>query len=98
MPSSDHVKEAMDTLLKMFEEGNLETVARAVFKGNKIPSDNWSFLNRLLMYLNNTDDARGFRQWKQAGRYIKKGSKALYILAPILKTMEEITEAGTVTR
>jgi hypothetical protein len=24
MPSNNHVKEAMETLLKMFEEGNLE--------------------------------------------------------------------------
>ena len=52
MPSQNHIKEAMGTLLKMFEEGNLETVARAVFKGDSIPSDQWSFLNRLLMYCN----------------------------------------------
>lgn len=89
MPSNAHVKEAMETLLKMFEEGNLEKVARAVFKGNETPSDNWSFLNRLLMYLNNTEDARGFRQWQQTGRRINKGSKAFYILAPMFKKVEE---------
>jgi len=87
MPS--HVKEAMDTLLKMFEEDNLEKVARAVFKGDDVPSDKWSFLNRLLMYFNNTEDARGFRQWQEAGRYIKKGSKAFYILAPMFKKVME---------
>jgi hypothetical protein len=94
MPSQDHVKEAMDTLLKLFEEGNLEPVARAVFKGDSIPSDQWSFLNRLLMYCNETDDARGFNQWKQAGRYIKKGSHAFYILAPSFKKVidEKTTE------
>jgi hypothetical protein len=32
MPSSDRIKEAMDTLLKMFDEENLEKVARAVFR------------------------------------------------------------------
>lgn len=85
MIPQNHVKEAMATLLKMFEEGNLDKVARAVFKGNQIPSDNWSFLNRILMYLSNTEDARGFNQWKQAGRYIKKGSHAFYILAPMFK-------------
>lgn len=85
MSSQNHVKEAIDTLLKMFDEGNLPKVAMAVFKGNDVPSDKWSFLNRILMYLNNTEDARGFNQWKQAGRYIKKGSKAFYILAPMLK-------------
>src|SRR5659263_359517 len=30
MPSQDHVKDAMQTLLKIFEDGNLEKVARAV--------------------------------------------------------------------
>lgn len=80
-----HVKEAMETLLKMFKEENLETVTRAIFKGNDIPADKWSFLNRLLMYCNNSEDARGFNQWKKAGRYIKKGSHAFYILAPSFK-------------
>ncbi|VVB85644.1 Uncharacterised protein [uncultured archaeon] len=84
-----HVKEAMDTLLKMFNEENLPKVAMAVFKGNDIPSDKWSFLNRILMYLNNTEDARGFKQWQQVGRYVKKDSKAFYILAPMFKKVIE---------
>jgi len=78
------VKGAIDTLLKMFEEENLDKVTRAVFKGNDIPADNWSFLNRLIMYINGTDDARGFRQWQQVNRYVKKGSAAFYILAPMI--------------
>ncbi len=91
-----HVKDAMDTILKMFNEGNLEKVARAVFKGDNIPSDKWSFLNRILMYLNNTEDARGFKQWHQCGRYVKKGSKAFYILAPMFKKVieEKTLESG----
>ncbi len=84
-----HIKEAMDTLLKMFNEDNLPKVAKAVFKGREIPSDHWSFLNRILMYLNDTEDARGFKQWQQAGRYVKKGSKAFYILAPMFKKVIE---------
>jgi SOS response regulatory protein OraA/RecX len=80
MASSDRIKEAMETLLKIFKEDNLEKVARAVFRGGDIPADKWSFLNRVLMYLNETDDARGFRQWQEVGRYVKKGSKAFYTL------------------
>ncbi len=95
--SNPRIKEAMDTLLKMFDENNLEKVARAIFKGNEIPSDKWSFLNRLLMYLNNTEDARGFRQWQEAGRYVKKGSKAFYIIAPMLKKVEKTTKTKTET-
>ncbi|HWQ96335.1 MAG TPA: ArdC-like ssDNA-binding domain-containing protein [Candidatus Methylomirabilis sp.] len=84
-----HIKEAMDTILKIFNEDNLEKVAHAVFRGGDIPADKWSFLNRLLMYLNDTEDARGFKQWQQTGRYVKKGSKAFYILAPIFKNITE---------
>ncbi len=98
--NNPRIKEAMDTLLKMFSEENLEKVARAVFKGDNIPADKWSFLNRLLMYLNNTEDARGFRQWKQGGRYVKKGSKAFYIIAPVTRkiTSEKILESGEIAR
>jgi len=94
MASSDRIKEAMETLLKIFKEDNLEKVARAVFRGGDIPADKWSFLNRVLMYLNDTEDARGFRQWQAVGRHVKKGSKAFYILAPMIKKVidEETTE------
>ncbi len=100
MPSPDRIKEAMDTLLKMFDEESLEKVARAVFRGESIPADKWSFLNRLLMYLNNTEDARGFRQWQQVGRYVKKGSKAFYIIAPVTRkiTAEKTLESGETVR
>ncbi len=96
MPSSDRIKEAMEILLKIFKEDKLEKVARAVFKGGDIPADKWSFLNRVLMYLNNTEDARGFRQWQQVGRYVKKGSKAFYIIGPVTRkiTEEKSLESG----
>ncbi len=99
-PQNIRVKEAMDTLLKMFDEENLEKVARAVFRGDSIPSDKWSFLNRILMYLNDTEDARSFRQWQQVGRYVKKGSKAFYIIGPVTKkiTAEKTLESGETVR
>ncbi len=49
LDTNPKIKEAMDTLLKIFDEENLEKVARAVFRGDNIPADKWSFLNRLLM-------------------------------------------------
>jgi len=84
------VKEAMDLLLKIFDEENLEKVAHAVFKGSgKIPSDKWSFFNRIVMFMHDTEDARGFKQWHEAGRYVIKGSKAFYILGPVFKKIKE---------
>jgi antirestriction protein ArdC len=36
--------------------------------------------------LNGYSDARGFQQWKEVGRNVKKGEKAFQILGPITKT------------
>lgn len=100
--NADKVKDAMDRILEMFKSDNLEVMARAVFKypeGSTYakPSDNWSFINRMLMLINGTEDARGFRQWKESGRSVTKGSHAFYIFAPKMakvkdeKTQEERT-------
>jgi hypothetical protein len=40
------------------------------------------------MFFVGTRDARGWTQWKEAGRHIKKGSKAFTILAPWQQTNE----------
>jgi hypothetical protein len=45
-----------------------------------------------VIFLSGTQDARGFRQWKQVGRYVRKGGKAIYILVPrITKTVDDET-------
>ena len=67
------IKDAMDKILKLFESDNLEVVTRAVFQYPEgatyaRPSDKWSFLNRLIMLINETEDARGYNQWHDAGR------------------------------
>ncbi len=58
---------------------------RQAFIKNIEPSRSWSLGNKLVMLLHGTADARGYRQWQEAGRYIRKGSKALYILAPMIR-------------
>ncbi len=94
MSENPRIMEAMNSLLTLFKEENLEIVARAVFRGNEIPSDKWSFTNRLLMFLNGTDDARGFKQWQQAGRNVKKGCHAFYIIGPVTKKITEEKNIG----
>jgi hypothetical protein len=37
-------------------------------------------------------DARGFRQWEQARRRVRKGEKAFHILAPVIRKV--VDEAG----
>ncbi|HHW42614.1 MAG TPA: M48 family peptidase [Desulfotomaculum sp.] len=95
MTLTDKAREALNRLLEMFRTGNLPAaVAQTVIRakaGYGRPSDRWSLGNRLLMYLAGTEDARGFRQWEEAGRHVKKGAKAFYILAPVTgkKTVRE---------
>jgi hypothetical protein len=80
----------MESLVKVLEEGNLEVVARAVFRSKlNRPCDKWSLSNRILMLINETDDARGYRQWNAVNRYVKKGSKAIYILGPMTKKFKD---------
>jgi hypothetical protein len=93
----EKVRTAIKTVLDLIEKEKLEYVALAVFrmKTGK-PSDNWSFFNRMLMFAHGTSDARGYRQWQQVGRYVKKGARAFHILVPIYKKVpvkdREVTE------
>ncbi len=90
MTITEKAKEALNRLLEMFKTGDLpQAVARTTIAAKTgqtaKPSDKWSLGNRLLMLAAGTEDARGFNQWQEIGRYVKKGAKAIYILAPITK-------------
>jgi len=85
----DRIAQVCQRLLKAFEDGSLPpAVARTVIKRKSYdkPSDKWSLGNQIIMVLSGTNDARGYRQWEEVGRHVKKGAKAFYILAPIYKT------------
>jgi hypothetical protein len=89
------VKEALDAILECFESGRIpEAVAYSVFPVPDLPSSKWSFLNRINIFIAGTADARGFRQWKEVGRHVKKGSKAIYILVPRIIKRENLNEKG----
>ncbi len=58
---------------------------------------NYSYHNQLLIYFQNKNATRvaGFVTWKQLGRSVKPGSKAIKILAPFIykiKQPDELTE------
>ncbi len=80
---NEKVKQALDSIVRRFKEGDIpEAIAYATFPIPNIPAAKWSLLNRMMMVFAGTSDARGFRQWKEVGRYVKKGSKSFTILAP----------------
>ena len=85
MKLTDKANEALKRILSSFESGNVpEALARVAIPPIDVPCAHWSLSNRLLVFLSGTDDARGFRQWKEAGRFVRAGAKALHILAPTL--------------
>ena len=80
---SDRIKSVLNEILKRFESGDIpEAVALSTYPVSDIPSSRWSFLNRLLMTIAGTSDARGYRQWQSVNRHVKKGARAVHIIVP----------------
>lgn len=96
MDKATIIQNAITTLMAMFSSGNFPAqVAMTVIRkqaGDHIPADSWSLGNRLLMAAQDSNDSRGFRQWEEVGRHVKKGSKAIYIFAPLTKKIKEKDE------
>lgn len=60
-------------------------VKKAYLETEGKPSENWSMTNQLIQMLSNTSDSRTFKAWQEVGRFVKKGSKAIYILQPSVR-------------
>jgi hypothetical protein len=92
----ERADEALRSILDLFESDELPArIAETVIARAEgcSPSANWSLGNQLLMLLAGTTDARGFRQWTEAGRSVDKGAKAVYILGPVTRKIREQDEA-----
>jgi len=93
---NDKVKQVLKGILEQFKTGIIpQSVALSMFPVANIPSKNWSLLNRTLMFLASTADGRGYRQWQQVNRFVKKGSKSFYILVPFIKKIQEANGEDT---
>ncbi|MBU0599117.1 ArdC family protein, partial [Patescibacteria group bacterium] len=51
----------------------------------------YSFSNQMLLALQYPEATMvaGFRQWKKKGRWVRKGERAIHILAPGIKKVED---------
>jgi antirestriction protein ArdC len=83
---TEKAKEILDSLVaEITAEKTVAFVRERLFSdGAEIPCRHWSFLNQFMTYLSGTSDARGYRQWLEAGRQVKKGVHALYIIVPMI--------------
>ena len=90
---TQNIRETLNSILEAFESGNIpEAIAHSMFPIPDLPSSNWSVLNRINIFLSRTTDARGFRQWNNVGRHVKRGAKAIYILVPRMIKREIASE------
>jgi hypothetical protein len=87
---NEKVKQTLQAILDQFKTGDIpKAVAVSMFPLPNLPCSKWSLLNRTLVFLSGTMDARGYKQWQQANRFVKKGSKAIYILVPFIKKVDD---------
>ena len=74
----------LEKIVRLFSSAQLpDLCAKSLIIAPEKPSSRWSFGNQLLMLLAGTEDARGYRQWMDVKRHVRKGSKAFYILGPV---------------
>lgn len=90
MSNTEKAIEQLEKVAELFSTKSLPQVAAEAFlEGADMPSRRWSLPNRVYMMIEGTSDARGYRQWEAAGRHVKKGAKAIYILGPRIVTIKE---------
>ena len=92
--------ESAQRILELFKTGNVPTALAPIFirRDDDAPCRRWSWRNQLLTALSGFHDARGFRQWQEVGRHVRKGERAFHILVPLSKTVSETDDAGNKSR
>ncbi len=96
MSDTQKAKDCLQKIVTLFQTGQVPkamAVATIPPQAN-IPSAQWSRGNRILQFLSDTSDARGFQQWQEAGRKVQRGAKAFYILGPKIRTTTETDDNG----
>lgn len=92
------VKQVLEQVVEQFKTANVpEIIAYSMFPIPNIPSANWSLMNHLILFFSGTSDARGFRQWKEVNRYVKKGAKSISILVPYFKKQKDTKDNEVLT-
>lgn len=94
--TTDRAQALAASFLDAFRDGLIpKALAPTFLEPDSTPSTRWSWRNRILIALEGHTDARGFRQWQQVGRSVKKGEKACYILRPKVVTVRKAAAQET---
>jgi len=93
MKLSDKAQTSINKVIEKFQTGDLSPISKVarIRLDSSAPARKWSLSNKVLAFIQTEElDCRAFGQWKDVGRYIKRGSSAAYILRP--HTLKTITE------
>lgn len=101
MKYQGNAREIAESIVEQFKSGNIiAPLSQVFFQNPDLPSANYSVGNKLLIALTamfrgvNYTGAGGFKFWQEQKRYVRKGEKAIYILAPLMAKREEEQENG----
>lgn len=94
MKLSPKAQTSIDKVVNQFKTGDLSPISKVarINLDKSAPARKWSLSNKVLAFMQAEElDCRGFVQWQQLGRQVKRGSKAVYIFRPhtITKINEE---------
>ncbi len=93
MWSSAQANQTLSEIVKLFSSEQLEdTITRAWIIEPAKPCSKWSLSNIVTMLAQGTFDARGYQQWQEAERHVKKGAHAIHILGPTTAKIKEKNE------
>lgn len=85
MKLSPKAQASINKVIEKFKTGDLSPISQVsrIKLDESAPARNWSLSNRVIAFLQAEEmDCRGFVQWQNVGRQVKKGSKAIYIFRP----------------
>ncbi|NBD36008.1 MAG: M48 family peptidase [Chloroflexi bacterium] len=87
MKLSTKAQASLNRVIEQFQSGDLSPLVEVArirrHPDDHRPFDAWSFSNQVLAFIQTGSvDCRGYRQWQQAGRHVRKGERASYILGP----------------
>lgn len=85
MKLSTKAQASIDKVINQFKTGHLSPISRVarIKLDESAPARTWSLSNRVIAFMQSQElDCRGFVQWQNVGRTVKKGSKAVYIFRP----------------
>ena len=96
---SEKAQASLDQVVERFKAGDLGPVVNVFMQRLELPENaparKWSFANQVLAYAQSGClDCRGYNQWQEVKRTVKKGTHGVFILGPCMKKVDDEKRPG----